>query len=381
MARKPIEIINKAYDCLLKYGVATIVCKARLNDYNFDYSAKANGEDEWYKKWSKLGKTNKKWYRLYSSFIGKDMNIVPDDIMSNVIEPILNPVRYRSLYEDKNLLDNFFMTQFKESITPPTLLRCINGAIYTETFEFIDENRATLLLSDYKAKKLISKASIDENSSRGIYFWEKDGAEYRLINQDIVLSIENLKNLYPSGNFILQEVAVQSEWMNHLCPTSVNTLRIHMYRSVIDNKPHLVNAVVRIGKDGSLVDNAHAGGVWCGIRKDGTLLDFVIDQYANTQTQFNGIDFSKEKLQVPNWGKIEAFCEKVLLSLTHMRNLALDVMIDKDGNPKIIEYNTDKFSTFFYQLTTSSVFDEYTDEVFEYCRKNIENATRIFVTF
>ena len=119
MGRKSIETINKIYDSILSLGVSKVVCKARLNDYNFDYNIKVPGEDEWYNKWSVLGKTDKKWFRLFSSFIGNNINIVPDDIMSNVIEPILNPIRFRSLYEDKNLLDNFFMTQFKERITPP----------------------------------------------------------------------------------------------------------------------------------------------------------------------------------------------------------------------------------------------------------------------
>lgn len=47
----------------------------------------------------------------------------------------------------------------------------------------------------------------------------------------------------------------------------------------------------------------------------------------------------------------------------------------------IIEYNTDKFATFFYQLTTSAVFAEFTDEVIEYCKNNKDKASRVFVTF
>ena len=248
-------------------------------------------------------------------------------------------------------------------------------------FDFIEPHMVYKILNTSQSKRLISKASIDENSARGIYFWERKGDGYIIKDGADMLCIDTLYKYYPNENYIIQEVAEQSDWMNHLCPTSVNTLRIHMYRSVKDNKPHLINAVVRIGKNGSLVDNAHAGGLWCGIKKDGTLLDFVIDQYSNKQTIFNGIDFSKEYLQVPNWDKIETFCENVMLSLPHMRTLALDVMIDKNGVPKIIEYNTDKFSTYFYQLTTSSVFEEYTDEVIEYCKNNMDKATRIFVTF
>lgn len=381
MARKAITYVNKVYDKLLSLGVSTVVSNARLKEYIFPNKKRRGGEKGWVKKWSVLGTPNKKWYRLFAHYIGDNIDIVPDDIMSNVIEPILNPVRFRSLYEDKCLLDNFFMTQFSERITPVTILRNINGVYFTEDFDAIDSHMVEDMFRQSKLQRLITKASIDENSGRGIYFWERNGNHYIVKGGEDVLSVDVLSNYYPNGNYIIQEVAEQSDWMNHLCPTSVNTLRIHMYRSVKDEKPHLVNAVVRIGRNGSLVDNAHAGGSWCGIRKDGSLLDYVIDQHAYKRTVFNGVDFSKEKLIVPNWSEIEKFSEKVMLALPHMRNLALDVMIDKNGKPKIIEYNTDKFSTFFYQLTTSAVFAEYTDEVIEYCCKHMKDATRIYVTF
>lgn len=380
MARKAITYVNKVYDKLLSLGVSTVVSNYRLKGYNFP-NKKKERENEWVKKWSVLGTPNKKWYRLYAHYIGENIDIVPDDIMSNVIEPILNPVRFRSLYEDKCLLDNFFMTQFSQRITPVTLLRNINHLYFTRDFDVIDSRMVEDIFRQSQSQRLITKASIDENSARGIYFWERSGDNYIVKGGKDILSVDTLSNYYPNGNYIVQEVAEQSDWMNHLCSTSVNTLRIHMYRSVKDEKPHLVNAVVRIGRNGSLVDNAHAGGSWCGIRKDGSLLDYVIDQYAHKQTVFNDIDFSKERLIVPNWCEIERFSEKVMLALPHMRNLALDVMLDKQGKPMIIEYNTDKFATFFYQLTTSAVFAEYTDEVIEYCRKHLNNATRIYVTF
>lgn len=266
MARKSIIVINKVYDKLLSFGVSTVVSKVRLSAYKFP-NKKLEGEEEWVKKWSVLGHANRCWYRLYSHFIGPNIGIVPDDIMSNVIEPILNPVRYRSLYEDKNLLDNFFMTQFAEKITPLTLLRNINGVFYSDSFECIDKEEADSIIEVGMAERLISKASIDENSSRGIYFWEKDGSVYQEVKSKTELSVEALLCLYPNGNYILQEVAKQSEWMSYFCPTSVNTLRIHMYRSVKDNKPHLVNAVLRMGRNGSLVDNAHAGGSFVVLKK------------------------------------------------------------------------------------------------------------------
>lgn len=49
-------------------------------------------------------------------------------------------------------------------------------------------------------------------------------------------------------------------------------------------------------------------------------------------------------------------------------------------NPMIIEYNTDKFSTHFYQLTTSVIFADFTDKVIEYCKNNKNKTSRAFVT-
>lgn len=44
-------------------------------------------------------------YLLFSRYIGNDINIVPEAISHNIIEPILNPVEYRRFYEDKNMFD------------------------------------------------------------------------------------------------------------------------------------------------------------------------------------------------------------------------------------------------------------------------------------
>ena len=42
---------------------------------------KVDGENLWIKKWSLLGiKPNPIYYRLFSNYIGKDVNIVPEDI-------------------------------------------------------------------------------------------------------------------------------------------------------------------------------------------------------------------------------------------------------------------------------------------------------------
>lgn len=65
------------------------------------------------------------------------------------------------------------MTQFAEKITPLTLLRNINGIFYTGLFKHVDKEKAGGIIKSGMTERLISKASIDENSGRSIYFWQK----------------------------------------------------------------------------------------------------------------------------------------------------------------------------------------------------------------
>lgn len=65
----------------------------------------------------------------------------------------------------------------------------------------------------------------------------------------------------------------------------------------------------------------------------------------------------------------------------HQRLVALDIMLDDKDEPVLIEYNIRAFGIWAFQFTNGSGFGKYTDEVIEYCREHIDEATRIFVTF
>ena len=143
------------------------------------------------------------------------------------------------------------------------------------------------------------------------------------------------------------------------------------------NECHVPSAIVRIGANGSLVDNAHAGGGYVGIDvKDGTLCKKVLNQYGETSIVFNGIDFS-QKHQIPNWDKIVEFAKYIGSCSPHHRLLALDIMVDKSGKPRLIEFNCKSYSMWLFQFTMKPAFGEYTDEIIEYCRNNIDKAQKI----
>lgn len=335
---------------------------------------------KWKKKWSELGKTNDIFYRYYSKYIGEDTNILPDDLMHNVIEPILNPMRFRGLYADKNMFDKLLKPYFKNFVTPRTLVRCINGGLYDERYFYIDNTQASSIIQSSNASFLVAKPSIDSSSGNSVLFFRKKDDVFVLDKTNTILNIASL-SIMLGYNYIIQEGLVQSEEMKQFNPSSINTLRIATYKSVVNEKANVLNAVLRIGKAGASVDNLHAGGCMVGIDSEGKLRSFCSDQYGNMFTEFNGISFDQHDFYIPNFEIVKDFAQRVAACIPHQRVLALDIMLDKDNQPKLIEYNNCAFSVWVFQQTIGTVFGEYTEEVINYCKEHRKEATRLYLTY
>lgn len=332
------------------------------------------GEDQWIEKWSVLGKANPIYYRLFSRYIGNDLNIIPEDICRNIVEPILDPLRYCPYYSDKNIFDKLF----KEGTMPLTLFRKMNGFYYDAAYNDLQlENDRELkaLLNSHDLDKIVIKPSVDSSSGNGVKLFQRKDDEWIEIGGKENLSLAYLAKNY-GPDFIVQECLQQADYMGYYNPTSVNTLRLTLYRSVKDNECYIPSAIIRIGGKGSLVDNAHAGGGYVGIHSDGTLCKKVLNQYGESISVFNDIDFNLEH-KIPNWDQVVDFAKYIGKNIPHHRLLALDIMIDSAGTPRLIEFNCEGYSMWLFQFTVSSALGEYTDEIIEYCKKNMQKAEKL----
>ena len=138
-------------------------------------------------------------------------------------------------------------------------------------------------------------------------------------------------------------------------------------------------SILRIGKAGKYVDNAHSGGFFTGINKEtGELDKYVIDQYGNKKEEWNGVNYMSNSLFIPNWDKILSFAKTVGNRILHHRLIALDIALDKNGNPVLVEYNLGLFSYWLFMYTNQEVFGEYTDEVIAYCKQQYRKLKRNF---
>lgn len=363
---------------LIKYSLINLHSYKQLKFYkklckkNGVPNKKVENESEWTKKWSGLGiKPNPVYYRLFSKYIGNDVNIVPEDICHDVIENILNPMRYAKYYADKNMFDKLL----PKGSLPMTILRKMNGFYYSDKYELLelDESKFTALLNGSGVNKIIIKPSVDSSSGVGVKLFKKiEYGSWISYDKKETLSKDYLDRSY-GKDFIIQECVKQFDYISQFNPTSINTLRLTLYRSVKDDSFHVPSAIIRIGGKGSVVDNAHAGGCYVGILPDGTLDKKVLNQYGTVITEFNNIDFTKE-YQIPYWDKVMDFAKEIGKCIPHHRLLALDLMLDENGNPKVIEFNCEYYSMWLFQFTASSAFGDFTDEIIGYCREHLNEV-------
>jgi hypothetical protein len=81
---------------------------------------------------------------------------------------------------------------------------------------------------------------------------------------------------------------------------------------------------------------------------------------------------------IPNWDKVLLFAKNIGDRILHHRLIALDIALDKNGEPVLIEYNLGMFSYWLFMYTNQEVFGEYTDEVIDYCKKQYPKLKRNF---
>ena len=139
-------------------------------------NCKASREDKWIEKWSQLGvKASPTQYHVFSKYIGNNINIVPEDICHDFIEPVLNPLRFVGYYSDKNMFDKIFPSGY----CPKTILRKIRGHWYSADYNELRLTDATFIqiLGGLSCQKLIIKPSVDGISGIGVRLYSRIGGD------------------------------------------------------------------------------------------------------------------------------------------------------------------------------------------------------------
>lgn len=321
-----------------------------------------SNEIEWQMKWRIIQKKpDINSYRYYANYIGPNIDIVTDEIIRNYILPILNPSFLRSFYNDKNMFDKIF-----GHVLPKTLLRRIRGLYYDSEYNVLLKDNLNLIDCLVGHDRIIIKPSIETSGGQGVVLFEFVGGKYIQYSTSEELNIDWLENRFGS-DFIIQDAIKQSSYMEQFNEKSVNTLRMHVYRSVRTGEPHVIGTVLKIGVSGSVVDNVVSGGGFVGVNHLGILDKKVFTRNNEAVECFNKIDFFVNTFQIPNYDKICSFAKGVSKNVPYHHSHAMDIALDENNNPVLIEVNYRSMGIDLYQQTSTPVFGKFTDEVIDYC--------------
>lgn len=293
----------------------------------------------------KLSSTN--WHEHYSNISNKfSVKYIPEDLFFTKIEPTLNDRLMFPALEDKNLTEKI-LEKFNQ---PKTLLKYINGFFIKEN-RIISKDKAIDILKTNDRKEYILKQSQLGYGGKGIIVFKLEN------NLKTNYNNMNLQELISSQkhDFIIQELVEQNIELKSLNQTSLNTLRITSYLRKEDTE--ILSCVLRVGPEGSLIDNMSQGGYLKIIEKDGTIRNQNITTHGK-KIFSNHITFEK----IPSFDKVKAFIRKMHPHLPYFKLISWDIAIDKNNEPILIEFNAFGQSIHIIQFN-GPLFGEFTDEI------------------
>lgn len=242
------------------------------------------------------------------------------------------PYSYVCLLRDKEL---FEWISEKLEIPTPKLLGSLHGGVFSgsETVPFADYCNS---LADNSALFLKEKAGY---KGSGIFALEKkDGKFY--FNGDL-LGINEIMDRIPSKQtYLIQEKIVQHAAINRIYSGSLNTMRV--VSVVYGSEIVILGVFLRLGANGSVVDNWSQGGLAVGVNEDGTLMKWGLyksdfgtktDRHPNSGVIFEGY-------QLPFWEEAVNLVKSCHHKLSFIGAIGWDIAFTEDG-PIVLEGNDD----------------------------------------
>ncbi len=183
------------------------------------------------------------------------------------------------------LRDKFLFGIYSKSLgilTPPNRFYYKNGVLYDL------QDREEGLFSEISFSRLCeSEHHLFVKSIKGECGYEVfklDICNERILLNNVYTSISKLKKYLEGNDFIFQENVVQHHLMASLNPSSLNTLRLITVRNLQSGIVKVWPSELRIGVQGSNVDNATQGGIIVGVN----LSNGTLKKYGFQRPEFGG---------------------------------------------------------------------------------------------
>lgn len=275
--------------------------------------------------------------------------IVPEEIFQADVEPSLNRYPEANLLANKSLYNRWF----ERGLFPKDIFHLINNEMLDANYNQITYDKAEKIAHMVNYPLLV-KPNTDSYGGRGIEFIENPS--------------QLMQRIQTKKNIVIQEVIQQHDSLARYHPKSLNTVRVYLYRSVVNNSMHILNMAMRAG-NGNKLDNLALGGLVSRINDKGFLHGYALDMYGKKYLRHpvSGECFNEE---IPDFEELKNTAVSVASKLFRLRLVGLDLAYDKKGSWRMIEINTKGHSIRFAQYAGEPFFGDYTNEVIWYCYEN-----------
>ncbi len=142
-----------------------------------------------------------------------------------------------------------------------------------------------------------------------------------------------------NSDYIMEEYIEQHPILAKFNPTSLNTVRVWVGKTA-SKGPNIVGIYLRVGRQGSLVDNRLSGGFGVEIDQDTFITKSAIPQDGGGQAFDHHPDskFNMKGIELPFRDEVIELSKKVINILPSTRFVGLDIGFSTAG-PLIIEFN------------------------------------------
>lgn len=294
------------------------------------------------------------WHKSYTAYTGRfDKYYFPEILYIPEFERYMNYNQsLANVLEDKNLL--YVFAKASNVRMPRMYLSCQAGIYKDAENKVLDFEKACALISNIGV--CFAKPSIGTDSGRGCEV-------YCLVNGTDTKSGKTsgmlLKDL--GKNFTIQERLV--------CHESIRKIYDGMtYRW--KNQIIVAPIIMRIGRGGSYLDNAHAGGMFIALSDDGTLHKTAFTEFKEEFVEHPDSKLKFEGYRIPLLPNVVDAVKRMHYSLPAIGVINWDMTLDESGQPVLIEANVNGGSIWLFQMAHGcGVFGERTPEILRWLHK------------
>ena len=301
------------------------------------------------------------WHQYYTAVTGNfDVKYFPELLFVPEFEKYMNPyAHYSQTFSDKNLLP--YIANAANVEVPKTVVSCVFGQYRDCTDQMITAEEAKNIL--WNRKNLFAKPSIDSCSGEGCMTLDFANNKEERTGKTIEEILASLGN-----SVVIQERIKCHDSITKIYGGSVNTFRIMTYRwkDKIKHAP----VIMRIGKGGACVDNAHAGGIFIAIEDDGTLREWATTEFNEKFMEHPNTHLAFSGYQIPLVKDVIAAAYRMHEVIPQVGAINWDFTINEEGEPVLIEANINGGSVWLFQMAHGyGAFGEDTAEVLRWLHK------------